>query len=78
MTTRVSLDRSFCMLGIQTWGSESCHNFAPTEAGFGPPEILEKRFLPKIGERGAVGVVGDAGSLGVSSDTRDSGGGDGL
>ena len=35
-------------------------------------------FLPKIGERGVVGVVEAVDSLGVSSDATESGGGDGL
>jgi len=60
---------------MRTWGSEPCHKFIP---GFGPPKNLDKKVLPKIGERGVVGVVGAVDSLGVSSDATDSGGGDGL
>jgi len=76
MTAGVSLERLFCSLGVQTWGSEPCHN--PAEGDFGPPGLLKKGFLPKIGERGVVGVVGVVGVLGASSDVSDSGGGDGL
>lgn len=61
---------------IPTCGSEPSHNPDPVGAGFGPPESLEKRFLPKIGDRGVVGVEGAVDS--VSSDATDSGGGDGL
>ena len=60
---------------MRTWGSEPCHAFA---LNFSPPEIIDKRLLPKIGERGVVGVVGAVDSLGASSDVTDSGGGDGL
>lgn len=55
MTTRISLDKHIFLLRMQTWGSEPCHGF---EADFEPPEILDKMFLAKVGERGVVGVVG--------------------
>ena len=64
MTVRVSRNRMFRLRGVQTWGSEPCHNFPPTGAGF---DFLEKGFLPMMGERGVVGVVGVVGSSGVSS-----------
>jgi hypothetical protein len=78
MTTGVRLDTSFRGAGIRTCGSEPCHNLDPTGAGFDPLDNLEKRFLPKVGERGVVGDEGAVDSLGASSDTSDSGGGDGL
>jgi len=77
MTTRISLNRSFYLLRMRTWGSEPSHTLVPTAADFSPPEILDKRLLPKVGERsvvGIVGVVGDVDSLGASSDATDSGG----
>lgn len=78
MTTRVSPSGSPYLTRIQTCGSEPCHIFDPAGAAFGPPESLEKRFFPKMGERGVVGDEGAVDSLGASSDATDSGGGDGL
>lgn len=81
MTTRISLNELFYLLRMRTWGSEPSHTLVPAAAGFSPPEILDKKLPPKIGERsvvGVVGVVGDVDSLGAPSDATDSGGGDGL
>ena len=77
MTTGVKLDISFRGAGVRTCGSVPCHNLDPARAGFDPLDNLEKRFLPKVGERGVVGD-GAVDSLGASSDNSDSGGGDGL
>ena len=58
MTTRVTPYELFRLTKLQTSGSDPCHNFDLTGAGFNTPENFERSCLAKTGERGVVGVVG--------------------